>query len=331
MRGAARLGVFATALCAAFGAAFAAGAVVDPVSSEEPAADPAHDAMRPGGIRPGAAKAATEWGQAGVSASDSGYSLQLPDATLPAGRQVLVSFRIAGPEGAPVQQYRLTHDKEMHVILVRRDLSSFQHLHPTRDPGGTWTTVAELSSAGTYRMVADFAAAAVTDRNLALATDVSVPGAFEPAELPAPAPVSVVDGYEVALAAAPRAGEEANLSFTVNRGGVPVTDLDPYLAAGGHLVALRSADLAYLHTHPVDGPDAPNTSGPTLNFGTTFPIPGAYRLFLNFTHAGQVRTASFTLDVAGAPSVAAPDARPAPAAEPIPPAEAGSGGHGGHG
>lgn len=91
--------------------------------------------------------------------SERGYTLRVTDTTLPRGDHVLVSFRIDGPGGVAVQHYRTTHEKEMHLILVRRDLSSFQHLHPTRDSGGTWTATAELSAAGTYRLFADFAPA----------------------------------------------------------------------------------------------------------------------------------------------------------------------------
>ena len=40
------------------------------------------------------------------------------------------------------------------------------------------------------------------------------------------------------------------LTARVTRDGEPVTDLEPYLAAYGHLVALREGDLAYLHVHP---------------------------------------------------------------------------------
>jgi hypothetical protein len=49
-------------------------------------------------------------------------------------------------------------------------------------------------------------------------------------------------------------------------------------------VALREGDLAFLHVHPVDG----------LGFMATFPSPGRYRLFLQFEHEGEVRTAAFT-------------------------------------
>ena len=40
------------------------------------------------------------------------------------------------------------------------------------------------------------------------------------------------------------------LKLRVTRDGRPVTDLQPYLGAYGHLVALRGGDLAYLHVHP---------------------------------------------------------------------------------
>ena len=61
------------------------------------------------------------------------------------------------------------------------------------------------------------------------------------------------------------------LTATVIRDGEPVTDLQPYLGAYGHLVSLRDGDLGYLHVHPDDdtGP------GPEISFGTEFPAPAA--------------------------------------------------------
>ena len=48
-----------------------------------------------------------------------------------------------------------------------------------------------------------------------------------------------------------RAGQPTALSFAVRRDGQAVADLEPYLGAIGHLVALRRGDLAYLHVHPM--------------------------------------------------------------------------------
>ena len=73
----------------------------------------------------------------------------------------------------------------------------------------------------------------------------------------------------------------------------PVEDLEPYLGALGHLVALRESDLAFLHVHP----ETDEGSGPRISFRATFPSEGRYRLFLQFAHAGGVKTAAFTLEV----------------------------------
>lgn len=322
MRAGIRLGGFAAVAVTAFGVAFAAGAVTDPIAPAESREEQPHAAMQPGLMQAAVPLAST---LAGLSSSDAGYVLRVPAPILPSGQQVLVSLRVEGPDGAPLQQYRAVQEQEMHLILLRRDLSSFQHLHPGRDAGGTWTATADLRAAGTYRLLADFAPAALEGRVVTLGTDVSVPGTFEAADLPAPSALSAGDGYEVALAGSPRAGEDTQLQFSVRQSGVPVTGLVPYPAAAGHLVAVRAGDLAYLRTRP--GADA-GQGGSTITYATVFPTPGPYRLFLHYGHGGQVRTAEFTLDVAATEAPRAPNAAgAAPAGQPAPPAQAGSGGH----
>jgi hypothetical protein len=87
-----------------------------------------------------------------------------------------------------------------------------------------------------------------------------------------------------------RAGGTTNLHFSVWRNGTEVKDLQPYLGARGHLVALREGDLAYLHVHPEEGGEP----GAGITFGADFPSPGRYRMFLQFRHAGRVHTTAFT-------------------------------------
>ncbi len=65
---------------------------------------------------------------------------------------------------------------------------------------------------------------------------------------------------------------------------------EPYLGAGGHLVALREGDLAFLHVHPTEDDAA-------IGFEATFPSSGAYRLFLQFQADGSVQTVAFTQEV----------------------------------
>jgi hypothetical protein len=113
--------------------------------------------------------------------------------------------------------------------------------------------------------------------------------------LPAPSPTAQVDGYTVTLDGALVPGQESRLTLSVSRDGRPVTDLQPYLAAYGHLVALRAGDLAYLHVHPDGEPgDGKTPPGPGITFYATAPSAGDYRLFLDFRHGDVVRTAEFT-------------------------------------
>jgi hypothetical protein len=106
-----------------------------------------------------------------------------------------------------------------------------------------------------------------------------------------------VDDYEVTLDGALVAGTASRLSLAVRRGGVAVNDLQPYLGASGHLVALRAGDLAYLHVHPV---------GKGLTFDAEVPSVGTYRLYLDFKHRGEVRTAEFTAVAGVVPAAPAP-------------------------
>ena len=86
----------------------------------------------------------------------------------------------------------------------------------------------------------------------------------------------------------------------LRRDGRPVTDLQPYLEAYGHLVALRDGDLAYLHVHPLGSPgDGTTAPGPAITFAAAVPSEGAYRLFLDFRHGDEVRTAEFTATTTG--------------------------------
>jgi hypothetical protein len=292
-----RLGAYAVGLAAVFAAALGVGSVVRPVAAEtRPAAE--HGAESPTASEHGAAASAhgAQDQQApgllpGLAVSERGYTL-VPAATdLPRGRSVPFAFTVTGPDGEPVTAYTPRHEKELHLIVVRRDLAGFQHVHPVRDAAGVWRVPLDLRRAGTYRVFADFAPTA-RGVPVTLGTDLAVPGPYTPAPLPRPATTTTVDGYEVTLHGTPRAGHESELDFTVRRSGWPVTDLRPYLGAAGHLVSLRTGDLAYLHTHA-------DSHG--LRFATTFPTAGTYRLFLEFRPGGTVRTAEFTVRVGAAP------------------------------
>ncbi len=244
----------------------------------------------------------------GLAVAESGLALELDRTRIDRGARSELSFRIVEDGDAPVRDFEVEHAKRMHLIVVRRDMTGFQHLHPTMAADGTWSTPIELDEAGSYRVFADFDRAG---EDHTLGADLNVDGGFEAAPLPAPANTATTeDGYKVELAAADSvAGESSELTFTVTRAGEPV-EVEPYLDADGHLVALREGDLAYLHTHPTETGDGA-AHDPAIRFETEFPSEGRYRLFLQFKVGGKVHTAEFTREAAA--GSASSEATPTPA------------------
>lgn len=284
-----KLGLFVAALVAVFGAATALGNGVDQVVTDKPASME-HDEEKeePMDHTPG-----------GLQVAENGYRFVLDAADRKADPEAKVSFTILGPEGKPLTEYATLHDKDLHLILAKRDLSGFQHVHPTLDEDGTWTADVALTP-GQWRAFADFDPAG-KDPQLTLGADLSVAGDFQAKPLPKPSRTYEVDGYTVTLDGDVTAGKESELTLTIAKDGEPVTDLEPYLAAYGHLVALRVGDLAYLHVHPAGEPgDGKTSPGPEVTFFAQVPSAGAYRLYLDFKHDGTVRTAEFTVDAADA-------------------------------
>ena len=305
----ARVVGFLAALAAVFGITLAAGRAIGPVEAVSGGGTRTHDTHA--SPSPGPSDAAGEPNQAGESGegvhqpgglqvSQDGYTLRLLHDDLPAGPRTPLELVVEGPDGRPVTAYTPQHEKELHLIAVRRDFSGFQHVHPTRDADGTWSTELALTP-GAWRVFADMSPAGT--KPLTLGADVSVAGAYAPVAPPAKdVRTTTVDGYTVELAGDLTPGADSELTLKVSRGGAPVTDLQPYLGAYGHLVALRTGDLAYLHVHPEGEPgDGTTQPGPDITFGTTVPSAGTYRLFLDFRHAGVVRTAAFTV-TAGTPA-----------------------------
>ncbi|MFF5077604.1 hypothetical protein ACFY36_11170 [Actinoplanes sp. NPDC000266] len=283
----ARLGAFGLGLAVVFTAALGLGRAVGP--DREPAPDATHaqhsgTTEQPAGEQPL---------PAGLQVSESGYQLAPLTGELSTGDPEPFRFRVIGPDGKPVTAYTTSHDKDLHLIVVRRDLSGFQHVHPALAADGTWSVPLAVAAPGQYRVFADFQPAG--REGLTLGTDIPAPGDYQPRPLPPARTTTTVDGYTVTLAGTLKPGASSPLTLSVSRDGQPVTDLQPYLGAYGHLVALRAGDLAYLHVHPDGTPgDGRTAPGPGITFHADVPSTGTYRLYLDFQHAGKVRTAEFT-------------------------------------
>ncbi|GAB3671682.1 hypothetical protein REH65_32970 [Saccharopolyspora sp. ID03-671] len=318
MNTAAKLCAYGAVLAVAFGGSWAAGSAVGPLTSSSAQAHAGHPDQANSEARDtnrGTTTGTPQGTPAGLASTSGGYTLAPTTTLIAPGSTDEFSFRITGPDGLPVTRFDTEHDKQMHLIVVRRDTAGYQHIHPEMNPDGTWHVPLRFADGGTYRVFADFAPTGSEAQTLGV--DVSAPGTFTPLA-PQPSRIAEVDGYQVRLDGDLVAGTSSPVTLTVSKDGRPVSNLQPYLAAYGHLVALRTSDLAYLHVHPTGTPgDGRTPAGPGIAFQAEVPSDGTYRLFLDFQHEGKVRTAEFTVAAQQVSGRQSP-----------PPADDGHGGHG---
>jgi hypothetical protein len=115
------MAAFAAALGVTFSAAALAGGALDPLRDSGDGHGGGH------GDDHAAAEPAAERGHAapGLAVADGGLRLVADTTTLPRGEGAEWTFRIVGPDGATVTDFEVGHEREMHLILVRRDLSGY--------------------------------------------------------------------------------------------------------------------------------------------------------------------------------------------------------------
>ncbi|MGP4101781.1 hypothetical protein [Nonomuraea sp. KM90] len=300
MRTAAKLGSYALGLAVVFGGALGVGRLITPTAAgtttaadtrtgDDQAAGHAGDDHATGhtGAEHSTQQPVTSDTPGGLQVSQNGYTLN-PITSITTGVPTDFRFTVIGPDGRAVTDYQVEHDKKLHFIVASRDLTSFQHVHPDLAADGTWSVRLTLPKAGAYKAFADFVPKG--GEKLTLGADLQAAGDYRPEPLPHVSRTAAVDDYTVNLAGDLVPGRAGKLTLTVNKDGEPVTDLQPYLGAYGHLVALRAGDLAYLHVHP----EKSDKAGPEITFYAEAPSRGDYRLFLDFQHEGKVRTAAFT-------------------------------------
>lgn len=228
----------------------------------------------------------------GLAVAANGLRLEPAETRFEAGAATDWSFRIVDDDGEAVTDFEAAHGKRGHLVVVRRDLTGFQHRHPELGSDGTWRVAdLELPEPGIYRAFVDVV---VAGKPTTLGFDLFTAEGGPVAPRPTDSRLATADGYEVeVLTEDVAAGESTLLAFEVRRDDDPVAELGEYLGALGHLVALREGDLAYVHVHPEE--TAPD--GGRVEFGARFPTPGRYRLFLQTRPDGNLITTRFDVRV----------------------------------
>lgn len=217
------------------------------------------------------------------------------------------SFSLVDDQGNTLKNFEITHTKPMHVIVVRKDLKYFQHVHPEFDQTTGTFTFKDLTfpADGMYRIFADFAPnggqkdAMGAPLPVTLSEDVSVGiGAnYIPEALGSEEKTKTFDGYQVAFSFDQSlvSAKEVMLTFDLKQNGKSITDLQEYLGALGHSVILKEGALDFIHAHPVEDANKPQNG--KVNFMVNFPEVGKYKIFTQFQRNGKVFTTDFVISV----------------------------------
>jgi hypothetical protein len=228
---------------------------------------------------------------------------------------VRVSFVIRQPNGKPLTSFKRGAGPHtgVHLIIVRRDLSTIVHRHPPIAKDGTIAESIVFTDPGPYRVVVDaYPNTTGPQRNFQLFGTLRVAGSYTPKPLPAYSASDVIDGYRVTLHGRPvlHAIQAGFLTATVTDPSGRPASFTPWFGALAHAIFFRRTSLDYFHTHVC----APGASGCTsvlggtkvtgssstpgkLTIGVLVPAPGTWRLFLQCKVDGHVLTAPFTLTV----------------------------------
>ncbi|AYA36995.1 hypothetical protein D3Y59_07960 [Hymenobacter oligotrophus] len=237
---------------------------------------------------------------AATTGPDYRMDFRATPAQLAAGQPATLSFQPqAAADPKATVPLAVVHEKKMHLIVVSKDLAEFYHEHPNLQASGRYEVPFTFKTGGEYVLFQDYQP--VGKAHQLSRQVVTVAGApKKPVQFAQDQLRWTNDGYTAALSFDKRvqAGQPLVVAANLSRQGQPITDLANYLGAKGHMVIIGADTEQYLHVHPQHG----NGSGPKVSFQTTFDKPGLYRVFLQFNHAGKVRTADFTVNVAPATS-----------------------------
>ena len=144
----------------------------------------------------------------------------------------------------------------MHLIVARRDLTGFQHLHPEQARGRHL----DVRAAARRRRLLPRSSPTSPTRTRTTRSPPTCASTAPPtcSRCPPRPPTAVSDGgYDVAPRRRRRPARRGGRAALHDHQGRPAaSSTEPYLGAGGHLVALREGDLAFLHVHPTDDGDA---------------------------------------------------------------------------
>ncbi len=154
-----------------------------------------------------------------------------------------------------VSDLEIQHEHPLHLIIVSRDLSFFDHVHPEPRPDGTLSLSYTFPHGGDFLLFADCIPKGQAGQSFRVPVT---------AEGPAPQVVPLIESVYETMHAGSRdilffnqpmilaPGQPSRLRFVLFSQEKGLSDLEPFLGCFGHCVIVSEDGSYYLHTHPDD-------------------------------------------------------------------------------
>ncbi len=197
------------------------------------------------------------------------------------GAETLLQFEL--DKNGEAMKLQPLHEKLMHLILVRKDLRYFDHVHPVRD-GKTFSAPYTFLAPGEYHMWIEFSNGTlehIIDYSLNVTGEQS---SEEPEQL---GNLSIEFNPPTLKQDIP-----ARLDFTItDKNGKEVPITEPFLGAAAHLIIVDKTVQEFTHAHD-------ETLGDNLlSFEYIPEKSGKYTTWIEFNYAGQQRRTNFNFNV----------------------------------
>jgi hypothetical protein len=184
-----------------------------------------------------------------------------------AGHTLRLAVRDTSSQGVMNSPVMPDHGKLMHLFMVKtQSMSSFAHLHPSRERGGVFVTAIPALPEGRYHVFGDFVLE--TGAAYTVTTDIDVPApVLDTISDPDDSWIYAAFGVPAAKGArselAPDlalqwesadtiiAGGDVVLEFTVRGPRNAVVPVEPYLGMPGHAVVIKDDASVFVHLHPM--------------------------------------------------------------------------------
>lgn len=185
-----------------------------------------------------------------------------------------------------VPELQVSHEKIMHLIVMRADLSQYHHLHPEKQADGKYVQKIDLPK-GHYKVFVD-----INPKDLNYAVKpirLNIDGDYD--DSPKPNLIAdtnftkTIKGQTVELTTDTiETNKEVTFTFDV-KDAKP----EPYLGALGHVVITDEAGEKFIHVHPA-------SENETV-FSTQFDERGMYKMWAEFKLNGTVIVYPFVIEV----------------------------------